>query len=597
MKPLDPRLLRQARSTGRYLAAVALLGVVGAALVIAQAVLLADAITRVFLGGAGVSELVTPLVVLAAIVLARAGLAWVGEVAAYRAAAGVKSELRGRLLGHLMKLGPGWLHGERTGEVVTLATRGLDALDSYFSRYLPQLVLAALVPAAVLAVVFPADLIAGATILVTLPLIPIFMALIGLATERLTRRQLGALTRLTHHVLEIVAGLPTLRVFNRAKAQAAAIRDLTAQQRHHGMRALRVAFLSSLALELLATLSVALVAVGIGLRVVDGTLDLRTALTVLILAPEAYLPLRQVGVHFHASAEGLAAARRVFEILETPVPPSGGRTDVPDPRRVPIAFEAVTVHFADRAEPALDGLDLTVRPGEILAITGPSGCGKSTVANLLLGFVTPTAGRVRVGEVDLAGLDPDAWRRRVAYVPQRSFLFAGTVAENIALGAADAPSESMLGAADAPSESMLGASEATAEAIERAAAEAGLSGLPGGLSAPVGILSAGQRQRVALARAFLRDAPLVVLDEPTANLDADTEADIIAAIRRLARGRTVVLMAHRPALWAVADRVVRLRPASEGRPASDGSAVGDGRTVRDGRTVWDGRTVGEELVA
>ena len=572
MKPLDPRLLRQARSTGRYLAAVAILGVASAALVITQAVLLADAITRVFLGGAGVSELVIPLAVLAAIVLARAGLAWVGEVAAYRAAAGAKSELRGRLLAHLMKLGPGWLHGERTGEVVTLATRGLDALDSYFSRYLPQLVLAALVPAAVLAVVFPADLIAGATILVTLPLIPIFMALIGLATERLTKRQLGALTRLTHHVLEIVAGLPTLRVFNRAKAQAAAIRDLTAQQRHHGMRALRVAFLSSLALELLATLSVALVAVGIGLRVVDGTLDLRTALTVLILAPEAYLPLRQVGVHFHASAEGLAASGRVFEILETPAPPSGRRTDVPDPSRVPITFEAVTVHFADRAEPALDRLDLTVHPGEILAVTGPSGCGKSTVANLLLGFVAPTAGRVRIGDVDLAELDLDAWRRRVAYVPQRSFLFAGTVAENIALGAASAPSESALGAASAPSESALGAAEPP-EAIARAAEAAGLTGIPGGLSAPVGILSAGQRQRVALARAFLRDAPLVVLDEPTANLDPDTEADIVAAIRRLARGRTVVLMAHRPALRAVADRVVCLSPAREGRPVRERRAV------------------------
>ena len=570
MKPLDPRLLRQARSTGRYLAAVAILGGVSAALVIAQAVLLADAITRVFLGGAGASELVIPLAVLAAIVLGRAGLAWLGEVAAYRAAAGAKSELRGRLLAHLMKLGPGWLHGERTGEMVTLATRGLDALDSYFARYLPQLVLAALVPAAVLAVVFPADMIAGVTILVTLPLIPIFMALIGLATERLTKRQLAALNRLTHHVLEIVAGLPTLRVFNRAKAQAVAIRDLTDQQRHHGMRALRVAFLSSLALELLATLSVALVAVGIGLRVVDGTLDLRTALTVLILAPEAYLPLRQVGVHFHASAEGLAASGRVFEILETPVPAAGTRTDVPDPSRVPITFEGVTVHFADRAEPALDRLDLTVHPGEILAITGPSGCGKSTVANLLLGFVAPTAGRIRVGHVDLADLDPDAWRRRVAYVPQRSFLFAGTVAENIALGAADAAQE----------------------AIARAAAAAGLAGLPGGLSAPVGILSAGQRQRVALARAFLRDAPLVVLDEPTANLDPDTEADIVAAIRRLARGRTVVLMAHRPALRAVADRVVHLRPAGAGQPVSEKPVTSEGPRVGEERPI-PGRVVGQ----
>jgi len=293
---------------------------------------------------------------------------------------------------------------------------------------------------------------------------------------------------------------------------------------------------------------------------------------VLILAPEAYLPLRQVGVHFHASAEGLAASGRVFEILETPAPPSGRRTDVPDPSRVPITFEAVTVHFADRAEPALDRLDLTVHPGEILAVTGPSGCGKSTVANLLLGFVAPTAGRVRIGDVDLAELDLDAWRRRVAYVPQRSFLFAGTVAENIALGAASAPSESALGAASAPSESALGAAEPP-EAIARAAEAAGLTGIPGGLSAPVGILSAGQRQRVALARAFLRDAPLVVLDEPTANLDPDTEADIVAAIRRLARGRTVVLMAHRPALRAVADRVVCLSPAREGRPVRERRAV------------------------
>jgi ATP-binding cassette, subfamily C, bacterial CydD len=538
MKPLDPRLLRRARSTQRYLVAVAMLGVASVALVIAQAILLAGAITRVFLDGAGMPDLTVPLALLAAIVLARAVVAWAGETAAYRASAGVKSELRGQLLIHLTRLGPGWLHGERTGEVVTLTTRGLDALDSYFSRYLPQLVLAALVPAAVLAVVFPADLVAGATILVTLPLIPIFMALIGMTTERLTKRQLGALNRLTHHVLEIVAGLPTLRVFNRAKAQAVAIRDLTNQQRDHGMRALRVAFLSSLALELLATLSVALVAVGIGLRVVDGTLDLGTALIVLILAPEAYLPLRQVGVHFHASAEGLAASSRVFEILETPVPASGDRTDVPDPRRVPIAFEDVTVHFADRAEPALDRLNLTVRPGEIVAVTGPSGCGKSTVANLLLGFVAPSAGLVRIGDVELADLDLDAWRREVAYVPQRSYLFAGTVAENIALGAADAEPE----------------------AIGRAAVAAGLSGLPGGLSAPVGVLSAGQRQRVALARAFLRDAPLVVLDEPTAGLDPRTEAAVIAAIRRLADGRTVVLMAHRPALRALADRVVELVP-------------------------------------
>jgi ATP-binding cassette subfamily C protein CydD len=535
MKPLDPRLLRQAHTTRRFLVTMAFLGVVGVGLVIGQAVVLATAITRVFLDGAGIGGL---MAVLAAIVLGRAGVAWASEIAAHRASAGVKSELRHRLLVHVTRLGPGGLHGERSGEVVTLATRGLDALDAYFARYLPQLVLAALVPAAILAVIIPADLIAGATILLTLPLIPIFMALIGLTTERLSQRQFAALSRLTHHLLEIVAGLPTLRVFNRAKAQATAIRELSAQQRRYGMRTLRLAFLSSLALELLSTLSVALVAVGVGLRLVNGTLDLRTALIVLILAPEAYLPLRQLGTHYHASAEGLAASARVFEILETPVPTPGGASDVPDLGRVAIRLDDVTVAFDGRTEPALDRFSLRVRPGEIVALAGPSGCGKSTVANVLLGFVRPTKGRVLVGHMDLAELAPDAWRTRVAYVGQDSFLFAGTVADNIALGAPDSPTD----------------------AVARAAAAAGLDGLP--LATSVGHLSAGQRQRVALARAFLRDAPLVILDEPTASLDPRTESEVLAAVGRLARGRTVILMAHRPALRALADRVVELRPAA-----------------------------------
>jgi thiol reductant ABC exporter CydD subunit len=555
VKPYDPRLARYARTTRGYLALTAALGLATVVLVIAQASLLAAAISRVFLSGDGLAALRPTLAALAAVIVGRAAVAWAQEVAAHRAAAAVKTQLRGRLLAHVLGLGPGWLHGQRAGEVSTLATRGLDALDAYFSRYLPQLILVALVPAAVLTWIVPADLVAALTIIVTLPLIPLFMVLVGRTTERLNQRQFAALARLGHHLLELVAGLPTLKVFGRARAQARVIRELSDRQRGLTMRTLRLAFLSSLVLELLATLSVALVAVGVGLRVVGGSLDLRTALVVLILAPEAYLPLRQLGAQYHASAEGLAAAQRVFAILETGPPPAGTRRDVPG--AVAIVFDTVSVSYPDRPDPALPPVDLRILPGEMVAIVGPSGSGKSTLVNVLLGFVPPTGGRVVLGDgpgaVDLREVDPVWWRTRIAYVPQRPALFAGTVADNIDL-----------------------AGGTPAEAVHRAAARVRLHDLPDGLSTVVGSggagLSAGQRQRVALARAFLRDAPLVVLDEPTANLDPDTEADVIGAIRDLAAGRTVVLVAHRPALIAAADRVVDLGTAP-GRGTARGIAV------------------------
>ncbi len=542
MKPLDPRLLRYARASRGYLVACVVLGVAGAALIVAQATLLATGISAVFHGRYGLTRV---LVGLAVVVAARALLAWAQEVAAHRAAAAVKSQLRGRLLAHLVTLGP----ARSTGELATLVTRGIDALDGYFARYLPQLVLAALVPVIVLGRLLPADLVATVTVAVTLPLIPVFLALVGLTTEARNRRQFRQLTRLAHHFLDVVAGLPTLKVFGRAKAQAATIRRVTDDYRRASMRTLRLAFLSSLVLELVATISVALVAVAVGLRLVDGRLDLRTALLVLILAPEAYLPLRMVGTHFHASTEGLAAAEKIFTVLAEPVPSGGSRTDVP---AGPVVLSGVTVRYPDRSVPALDGVSLAVRPGEVLALAGPSGCGKSTLLSVLLGFVVPSDGQVTVGGVDLSTLDPSAWRRRVVWVPQRPYLFAGTVADNIRLGVPSASSP----------------------LIADAAARAGATGF---LDRSVGeggaALSAGQRQRVALARAFLSvaayDAPLVLLDEPTANLDGENEAAVLAAIRELARGRTVVLAAHRPPLLSLADRVVHM--AAGGAPVLAGA--------------------------
>jgi len=564
MKPVDPRLLRYARGARVFLALSVLLGAAGAGLVIAQAVLITDVVAGAFQHGHGLGALRGELTLLAAVALGRAGVAWGTEAAAHRASAGVKSELRGRLLAHAAALGAGGAgrsggggrsggagEDQRAGELAALAVRGVDALDSYFSRYLPQLVLAVVVPAAVLLRILAADWLSAVIVLCTLPLIPVFMVLIGLATQARTDRQWTVLARLSHHFLDVAEGMPTLKVFGRAQAQVESVRRVTAQYRKAVLRTLRLAFLSSFALELLSTLSVALVAVAIGTRLVDGSMTLHDGLLVLVLAPEAYLPLRQVGTHYHASAEGLAAAERVFAVLETPLPRRG---DAPAPGEADTAprieLDRVTVRHAGRAEAALEEVSLVVEAGETVALVGPSGVGKTTLLAAVLGFAEPEAGEVRVDDVPVRRIAPEAWHARIAWVPQRPRLFAGTVAENVRLARPDA----------------------TEEQVEAALRAAGawdfVRALPGGAATPLGEdgagLSAGQRQRLALARAFLADRPVVLLDEPTANLDAESEAAVVAAVRALARGRTVLLTAHRPAILAAAHRVVALRPRAGG---------------------------------
>ncbi|MFB7411821.1 thiol reductant ABC exporter subunit CydD [Streptomyces sp. NPDC056202] len=558
VKPIDPRLLRYARATRVFLIAVVALGLVGAALVIAQAMLIAEIVVGSFQKGQSVSALTTPLLLLAGIAAARGLVSWLTELAAHRASAAVKSELRGRLLDRAAALGPGWLSGQKAGSLIALATRGVDALDDYFARYLPQLGLAVVVPVAVLARIVTEDWVSAAIIVVTLPLIPVFMILIGWYTQARMDRQWNLLSRLSGHFLDVVAGLPTLKIFGRAKAQAESIRAITSEYRRATMRTLRIAFLSSFALELLATLSVALVAVTIGMRLVHGELDLYTGLVILILAPEAYLPLRQVGAQFHAAAEGLAAAEEIFDVLEEPVRDGAG-SEVPESVR--LELEGVTVRHAGRAEPSLDAMSLTVEPGETVALVGPSGAGKSTLLDVVLGFAAPQeGGSVRVGGRPLAALDLEAWRSRIAWVPQRPYLFAGTIAENVRLARPDA------------------SDEAVREALRDAGADGFVSGLPQGLDTPLGEdgagLSAGQRQRLALARGFLADRPVLLLDEPTAALDGETEAGVVDAVRRLAAGRTVLLVAHRPALLAVADRVVQVGTVPSGQGADGGPDAG-----------------------
>ncbi|MGW2917075.1 thiol reductant ABC exporter subunit CydD [Streptomyces angustmyceticus] len=564
MKPVDPRLLRYARATRGFLVAVVVLGLAGAGLVIGQAMLIAEIVVGAFQHHLDAGGLATPLALLAAISVGRGLVSWLTELAAHRAGAAAKSELRMRLVERAARLGPGAAAGRtapggegspqgadtaagagtlerRTGELTTLATRGIDALDDYFARYLPQLGLAVVVPLAVLARIVTGDWISALTIVLTLPLIPLFMVLIGWATQARMDRQWRLLARLSGHFLDVVEGLPTLKVFGRAKAQAASIRAITGAYRRATLRTLRIAFLSSFALELLATISVALVAVGIGMRLVHGELDLSTGLMVLVLAPEAYLPLRQVGAQYHAAAEGLAAAEEVFAVLETPLPVPGTAAA---PEDTALAVEDLVVRHPGRSADSLPATSFEVRSGETVALVGPSGAGKSTLLSVLLGFTAPYAGRALADGQDIASLAPDSWRQRIAWVPQHPHLFAGTIAENVRLARPDAD--------DAAVRAALG----DAGALDF------VDALPDGTATRLGEsgagLSAGQRQRLALARAFLADRPILLLDEPTANLDGASEEAIVSAVRRLAVGRTVLLVVHRPALLAVADRVVRL---------------------------------------
>jgi ATP-binding cassette subfamily C protein CydD len=541
--PVDPRLLRYAGAARGYLVVTVALGLAGTALILAQAGLLAHALATAARGDVA-ATLAGTLTALLIVVAARAAVSYGGEVTALRAAAAVKSQLRRALTAQALRLGPGWLGGQRAGEIATLSTRGLDGLDTYFARYLPQLVLGVLVPVAVVVRVATADWISAVIIAVTLPLIPLFAVLVGWHTKAQTRKQWRLLAILGGHFLDVVEGLPTLKVFGRARAQEEVVAKVTDDYRRTTMATLRVAFLSALVLELAAAVATALVAVEVGLRLLYGHIGYETALLVLLLTPEAFLPLRAVGAQFHASMEGAAAAGRAFEILDTPVPdgPTGqpaeaGRparaaapTVAADLRFAEIRLDGITATYPGRSRPALDGVSLTVAPGERIVLTGPSGAGKSTLLALLLRFLAPATGIIEAGGGDVAATDLEQWRRQIAWVPQQPYLFSGSAAENIALG-------------------QPGASRA---AIGRAAELAGaaefIDSLPRGYDTPLGErglrLSAGQRQRIALARAFLRDSPLLLLDEPTAHLDPAGTRVIASALDTEFADRTVILISH-----------------------------------------------------
>lgn len=539
--PLDPRLVRRARATLPFLAGLCVVGVATALLTLAQAWLLSRGVSSVFathhLDGVGMW-----CGLLAAVFCGRACLAWLQESLAHRASASVKSQLRRDIL--QARLSRPTDATMPSGTLISLVTTGLDALDGYYSKYLPQLVLAVIVPVVLATAIGLNDLTSVVIVVVTIPLIPVFMALIGWRTEAAVAKRFKVATRLANHFADLVAGLPTLQVFGRARAQLEGLRRTEAANRSETMRTLRISFLSSFVLELLATLSVALVAVTVGFRVAAGGMDLRTSLFILILAPEVFLPVRQVGVLFHDAADGMAAAEVSFGLIESgrPTAPKSD-VEIASPREVPVVISGLTHTYegTDRAAP--DGLSLRIEPGSVVALVGHSGGGKTTALSCVLGFIDPDSGSILVGDRELIGADESvwqSWRRQLAYVPQVPAMMAGTVAENIRLGCSDAPGAMLRDALDRCGAATIPLDKRIDDDAEG--------------------LSAGERRRVALARALVRveqaEAGLLVLDEPTAGLDADTEATVLEAVR--ASGASVLVVTHRRNIIAAADVVVDL---------------------------------------
>lgn len=557
----DWKLLRQIRAGILPFVLTVLFGAAAGVLVLLQARSLSQVVARVFLEGQTLEQVAPLLTALLVVVLLRALAALLGEVSANALVVRVKNVVRQMLAQRLFRAGPAGLRAEQSGELAATVMQGVEALDAYFSQYLPQIVLSAVIPLLILITVFPVDLLSAVVMLLTAPLIPVFMVLIGQAAEALTRRQFTALSRMSAFFLDTLQGLAALKTLGQSTNQAGRIASVSERYRAATMSVLRVTFLSALVLELVSTLSTAVIAVQIGLRLLYGRVGFEEAFFILIIAPEFYLPLRQLGLRFHAGMAGVAAARRIFEVLESPIeaPPApvGKFRPLPaDSSPLAVTFDNVYYRYPGRETGALQGVSFTVQPGEHVALVGATGAGKSTLVNLLLRFLTPQQGTLRLGDWRAEEVDPESWRALLAWVPQQPYLFHASIAANLRLAGPTADVAALH------------------EALRLAGLDELVSSLPRGLDAIVGEggarLSGGQAQRLALARAYLKNAPVLVLDEPTAHLDPRNIAAFHAAADALrrSRGMTVLTVAHSLQTVTAADRIVVLRG---GRVVESGS--------------------------
>jgi thiol reductant ABC exporter CydD subunit len=550
------QLISLTRDSRYALILTILSGFLAGLLTISQAYFLSSTIDGVFLQGQTLTQVAPWLHLILIVIAGRAFFTWLNEVSANVVAVKIKSDLRERLFNHILALGPAYTRGQRTGELTTAAVEGIEALDAYYSQYLPQLVVTALIPLSILIVVFPIDLLSGIVMLITAPLIPFFMILIGKGAEIVTKRQYQTLSRLSAHFLDSLQGLTTLKLFGQSKAHTKNIEKVSNQFRDTTLGVLRITFLSALVLELLATLSTAIIAVEIGFRLLYARMEFQEAFFILVLAPEFYLPLRMLGARFHAGMSGTTAAKRIYEILDTPLPVISGRPSKASEQSIEkissIIFQNVTYNYPNETTPALENINLQINAGQHIALTGASGAGKSTLINLLLGFIQPTAGTITINQ-ELSITNYDLYNS-IAWVPQRPYLFHDTLDANIRLGKPEATKEEIIAAAKAAH--LHEFIETLPEKYETVIGESGAR------------LSGGQAQRLAIARAFLKDAPILILDEPTSSLDPETESLLEESTRSLMQGRSVITIAHRLNTIFKADQIIVL---DQGRIVEQGT--------------------------
>lgn len=540
------KLLASIKPSRGILALTIVLGLLGALATIGQMILLSEVVNAVFLSHRVLAQVLLPIVLLMGAILARAGLLWAREVTAQRGAIRVKAALRERVFAHLLQLGPVWLSGERTGELAALLNEGIERLDAYVARYLPQLVLSVLVPLLIIAVILPVDWFSAVLLLCTGPVIPLLMALVGSNTRKRTQAQWASLSLMSASFLDIMQGLTTLKLFGRSQEQEQRIARISDRFRDKTLQVLRYAFLSGAVLEFMTMTAIGVIATTLGVRLLNHSISFDKAFLILLLTPEFYRPLQELGAQRHTALEGEAAAQRLYEILETPLPTqaelAAGETIPPGP--ITIDISDISYTYPQQEKPALDSINLRLAANTCIALVGRSGAGKSTLVNLLMRFTDATSGTITANGVPIAQLSPERWREYVALVPQRPYLFYGTVRENIRLARPQASDAEIM------------------QAAELAGVTAFLDELPRGFDTQVGEqgmqLSAGQAQRVAIARAILKNAPLLILDEPTSSLDPDSEAHIRRSLMTLIHERTVLVIAHRYNTIAHADRIVVL---------------------------------------
>jgi ATP-binding cassette subfamily C protein CydD len=594
--------LLQIKQVRRVLILSVIFGLLSTIVLIAQMTFLSKIVNQVFLAHRNLAQVTLLLFFLLGTILVRAGFIWCREVTTQRGAIRVKAILRERLFAHVLQLGPSYCKNERTGELVATASEGIERLDAYVSRYLPQTVLSVVVPLLIAAYILPIDWSSAILLAVTAPVIPLLMILVGSYAESHIKQQWTALSRMSAYFLDVVQGLPTLKLLGRSGSQHERIGRVSNSFRERTMKVLRIAFLSGMVLELMTAFAIGLIAVTLGVRLLNGAISFEAAFLVLLLTPEFYHPLRELGVQRHAGMEGKAAATRIFEILETPLPigsaslqangvgaspcvrPSAGRPrpsareqsssrrgrtqgDAPTPfadvteascptGQLSVEFHNVTYSFPYSNHPAINGINLVLPIQTCTALVGKSGAGKSTLVNLLMRFLDPQDGSISVNGISLSEMPVEMWRSSIALVPQRPYLFYGSVRANIRLARPAASDDEVI------------------EAVRLAGATGFIEHLPLGYDTEIGErgarLSAGQVQRIAIARAFLKNAPLLILDEPTSSLDPESETLIRQALIQLMRDRTVLVIAHRYNTIAHAQQIAVME---EGRIVEVGSHV------------------------